>query len=39
MATLKQYGWTLEFASEDLHRDREIVMISVNEYGEALEYA
>ena len=39
MAALKQYGWTLQFASKDIHIDREIVMAAVNQSGWALELA
>ena len=39
MAALKQYGWTLQFASKDIQKDREIVMAVVKQDGQALEFA
>ena len=39
MTVVKQDGWALEFASEDLCIDREIVMSAVKNNGSALEYA
>ena len=39
MAAVKQDGNALEFASEDLHKDREIVMDAVKQDGWALEFS
>ena len=39
MAAVKQVGWVLNFGSQDLKRDREIVVAAVNQYGCALEFA
>ena len=39
MAAVKQYGNALEFASEDLQRDRKIVMAAVKQHGYALRFA
>ena len=39
MAAVKQYGWTIHFASKDIQKDREIVMAAVNQSGWALEFA
>ena len=39
MAAVKKSGWVLRFASEDLRRDREIVMAAGKKYGLALEFA
>ena len=37
-AAVNQYGRPLQFASEDLRTDREIVIAAVKEYGDALEF-
>ena len=37
-AAVNQYGRPLQFASEDLRIDREIVIAAVKEYGDALEF-
>ena len=39
MAAVKDDGWALEFASEDLRRDRNIVMAAVKQDGWALKLA
>ena len=39
MAAVKDNRSALEFASEDLQKDREIVMAAVKQYGCALEFA
>ena len=39
MASVKQDGNALQFASEDLQIDREIVMAAVNQDGNTLEFA
>ena len=39
MAAVKQYGWTLQFASKDIQKDREIVMAAVKQNWWALEFA
>ena len=39
MAAVSQYGWALEFASEELQSDHEIVMAAVSQYGVALKHA
>ena len=39
MAAVKQYGWTLQFASKYIQKDREIVMAAVKHTGWALEFA
>ena len=39
IAAVKHNGWVLEYASEALRADREVVMIAVNINGLALEYA
>ena len=39
MAAVNQYGYALEFASEDLRREREIVMAAVKQNGWALQIA
>ena len=39
MAAVKQYGWALEVASEDLQKDREIVMAAVQQSGNSLQLA
>lgn len=37
--TVKEGGWALEFASEELRYDKEVVLEAVNNYGWALKYA
>ena len=37
-AALNQYGRPLQFASEDLRTDRNIVMAAVKEYGDTLKF-
>jgi hypothetical protein len=39
MEAVKQNGWALEYASEELKRDREVVMEAVKQEGTALQYA
>ena len=39
MAAVKQRGYALQLVSEDLRRDRDIVMAAVKQYGCALEFA
>ena len=39
MAAVKDYGGTIQFASEDLNRDKEIVMAAVKQYWHWLEFA
>ena len=39
MAAVKQSGWAIQFASEDLKRYREIVMAALRQNGLALEDA
>ena len=39
MAAVNNNGQAIQFTSEDLHRDREIVMAAVNQDGNALEFA
>ena len=39
MAAVKQYGWTIQFASKDIQKDRKIVMAAVKQDGWALKFA
>ena len=39
MDAVKEYGGTLQFASEDLKRNKEIVMAAVKQYWRGLEFA
>ena len=39
LVAVAQYGGALEFASEELRADAEIVRTAVDQYGWALEYA
>ena len=39
MAAVKQHGWALKFASEDLQIDREIVMAAINQDGGTIQFA
>ena len=39
MAAVKHDGDALEFASEDLQREKEILMVAVKQNGNALEFA
>ena len=39
MASVKNNGEVIEFASTGLHIDREIVMYAVNQDGDVLEFA
>ena len=39
MSAVKKNREALQFASEDLRRDREILTAAVNLYGEALKFA
>ena len=36
MAAVKQNGWELEFSSEDIWGDKELVMATVKQNGNAL---
>ena len=36
MAAVKQHGYALKFASEDLQREKEIVMVAVKKNGGTL---
>ena len=38
MAALNQDGWTLVFASDDLKKDKEILMAAVKQIGGALQF-
>ena len=39
MAAVKKYGWALQYASELLRNNQDIVMAAVKQYGDALQYA
>ena len=36
MDAVNRDGWSLQFASEDTKRDRDILMAAVKQYGDAL---
>ena len=38
MAAVNNIGWALEFISQDLIREREIVMAAIKQNGSALHY-
>ncbi|WP_064610347.1 DUF4116 domain-containing protein [Streptobacillus moniliformis] len=39
LKAVKQDGWALEFASEELKNDKEVVMAAVKQNGDALQFA
>ena len=39
MAAVKQHGYALWFASEDIQKDRDIVLAAVKQNGSALEFS
>ena len=39
MAAVKSNGWTLEYASDELRADKEVVMAAVKSDGDTLQFA